>query len=881
MHKYIGLSSAQATKKLQEFGFNELKAGDSLSAIKILIRQIKTNIVIYLLFITAIISLFLGKSITSYVIFIVIFIVVITGFIQEYKAEKSLQALKQMLVAVIRVVRGGKEQEIPSREIVPGDILILRLGQKIPADCIVIDQDELRINESVLTGESLGVKKSPILKEGIHTDENMLFMGTYITGGKCVAKVVSTGMNTKFGKIASMISKAEKKLPLQDKINKISKYMIIVAVTSSVITGLVLGFRADSITNTVIVDILILVIALCVSSFPEGLPVVLITTLATGVNKMAKKNAVVNRMSIIETLGETTVICSDKTGTLTKGEMTVRKIIANSKIYSVTGIGYEAQGTILHNNKPIQPETNTPLKYLIASGVLCNDATIEVIPEKQTSHIFGSPTEGALLVLGAKAHIFKEDFNEERAEEMPFNSERKMMSVSFRQGDEYMIHAKGALEILLKKCTHVQREHKIEILTLTEKQEILAINHQMASQALRTLGFAYKRNKAHGVGYREDNFIFLGVMAMEDPPRAEAKEAVRMCLQGGIKVKMITGDNKETAHAIAEEIGLKGNILEGNELNILTDEELAQAVNNVAIFARVKPEQKLRIVRALKHNGEIVTMTGDGVNDAPALKEAHIGVAMGRNGTDVSRSVADITLKDDNFATIVVAIKEGRTIYNNIRKFTIYQLSCNFSDILILFFGVLLGPSLGWQIPIITALQILFINIVTDNIPAITLGFTPTSPDIMKEKPRENTQILTKEFIRVIIANGTLMALIMISVLYVSYNVLKMDPLMAQTTVLASIIIMQIANAYNFRSFRFGVINKGFFINKFLVYASFLSLILTIAAIYSPLNIVFETVPIGLTAWTIAIIAGISIIIIFDILKSINNKSHALLAHTT
>lgn len=873
-----GLTNNEAQNLLKEFGPNEIQEINKGSFFGILIRQIRKNFIIYLLAATAIASLLLGKEFTALIIFVVIGIVIVTGFIQEYKAEKAISELKKMIMPISRVIRDGKEDEIPSSEIVPGDILILRTGEKIPADCVVIDETNLKANESILTGEATDIRKTAASGNS-PKDENLIFMGTFIIDGKCQAKVIHTGMNTKFGKIAGMISTADKRLPLQDKVNNISKYMVVVSLTAATLTGIVLFYRADAITPDVIASILIIVIALAVSSFPEGFPVVLITTLAAGVNRMAKQNAIVNRMSIIETLGETSVICSDKTGTLTKGEMTVRKIYVDGETLDVGGVGYEAKGEISGNNN-VNSLKNETLKKLLDCSVLCNDSNIERTGEDSQYKVSGSSTEGALLILGAKINLFKESFPNPRIEELPFDSRRKMMSVLYKDSSqENLVYAKGAPEMILKACKFILLNSKITALTNEKRDEILEVNKTLNSGALRSLAFAYKVNKTNF--YKEDELIFLGITGMEDPPREEVEEAISLCLQSGIKVKMITGDNSETAQAIASQIGIIGDIITGDELNSLSDEELVRKVNSIAIFARVKPEDKLRIVKALKANDEIVTMTGDGVNDAPALKEAHIGVAMGINGTDVSRSVADITLKDDNFATIVVAIKEGRTVFNNIRKFVTYQLSCNLADIYILFTGMLVAPILGWYTPIITALQILFINIVTDNMPAITLGFNPTSKDIMREKPRKNANIINNEFLNVIILNGVSMGIITFCVALLSFNILDLGSETARTTVLLSIILMQVANAFNFRSFRFGVLNRGLFVNKYLAIASAISVFATLLIIYTPLRSTFETTSLGIESWVIAITASLSIIVLFDLLKIINNKTNALLRYAS
>jgi len=872
MNNFQGLTQEEAQQKLKQVGLNEIQDTHKTSALQILFRQVKKNFVIYLLSFTAIVSFILGKDITGYVILVVITTVVTTGFVQEYKAERAISALRKMIMRASRVIRNGKEHEIPSSEIVPGDIIILRTGEKIPADCIVLDEDGLKANESILTGESNDIKKVAAPDSNSYTDENLVFMGSFVVSGRCTAKVIHTGMNTKFGKIAGLISTAEKKLPLQEKVNTISKYMAIVGVIAAFATGSILFYRVDVLTPDVIVGILIVIIALCVSSFPEGFPVVLITTLAAGVNRMAKQNAVVNRMSIIETLGETSVICSDKTGTITKGEMTIRKVYVSEKFHEVTGIGYEAKGSVGGEDHTIELKKNEPFEKLIACATICNDSNIERMGDGALYKVVGSSTEGALLILAAKLGVFKEAFSGSRPEEIPFDSKRKMMSVLYDDSKSKEVYAKGAPEVILGKCTSILTDKGIEALTDSRKKQILEANQKLASGALRSLGLAYKKHP-HGKSYNEEEFIFIGLVGMEDPPREEVKGAIELCKQSGIKVKMITGDNHETAEAVAKQVGIEGETLTGDEMDKLSDYELAAVVKKTAIFARVKPEDKLRIVQALKANNEVVTMTGDGVNDAPALKEAHIGVAMGVSGTDVSRSVADITLKDDNFATIIVAIKEGRTVFNNIRKFIVFQLSCNLCFIFIIFVGVLVAPQLGWYAPIISALQVLFMNIVTDNMPALTLGFNATSKDIMWEKPRKNARILTREFVQLIVFNGLLMGIITFIVAYLSYNVFEFEPNVARTTVLVSLILVQIANAYNFRSFRYLVFAKGPFVNKYLFVASILSVIATLVIIYTPASTIFETAFLGIENWLIAILAAVSIIVISDIQKIINNKT--------
>ncbi len=866
-----GLNSSEAESRLKKYGYNELKEINKLSPLKIFLHQIKGNFMIYLLVIAMALSFIVGKSITSYTILVVIVLVVTVGFIQEYKAEKIVKSLKSMLTPVSIIIRDGEEKEIPAKKLVPGDIVILRGGEKIPADCIVLEEKELLVDESILTGESKEIRKTGVKNENDYLEKNILYMGSFIINGKCIARVIKTGMNTKFGKISEMISTSEKELPLRKKINKITKFMALVAIIFSILTGLfmVVGKNPD---QNLLTDALILVIALAVSAFPEGFPVVLITALSAGASRMAKKNAIVNRMSIIETLGETTVICSDKTGTITKGEMTVKKIFEDNRVIDVAGVGYSGEGNFIYNGKKINLEKEPVLNLILKSSVMCNDSRIQKIGEGKNYRILGTPTEGALLVMASKAGIYSENLNFKRVEEISFNSERKMMSVLCRYENENYIFSKGAPEYILGKCKYMQRETGTFRITERERKNIIEKINEMTSDSLRVLGFAYKKTKEISKDKFEEELIFLGLAGMEDPPREEVKDSIRVCLMAGISVKMITGDNKETAVAVAQKIGLKGSVLEGKDLDSITEEQLSKIVMGISIFARVKPEHKLKIVRALKLNGEIVTMTGDGVNDAPALKEAHIGVAMGISGTDVSREVSDLVLKDDNFATIVSAVKEGRTIFKNIRKFVSYQLSCNYAELLIVFIGLLLSPVFGWPVPILLALQILFMNLVTDDLPAITLSLNPSSKDIMDEKPRKKEDILNKYLIWWLIIAGILMMGLTLAVFYITFNILGQSFESARTTALLTLIFVEIGGAYNFMSFRKSVMPKTIKTNPYLSYASLISLVATIIIIYTPANKIFGTVPVPWLDWVVALSATLFLILVFNILKTINNK---------
>lgn len=872
MTKHSGLTAEEARKKFSEFGLNEIHEVKKNSPILLLLNQVKKNYILYLLFAAAALSFIVGKSITAYTIITVIIVVVGVGFIQEYRAEKAISALKSMLMSRSRVMRDGKEVEIESTQIVPGDIVLLRAGEKVPADCMIIDEDEVRVDESVLTGESNEVKKSSGKNVDTASDEQKIYMGTFVISGKCVGQVMHTGMNTRFGGIAGMVSATQKSLPLQDKINKISTYMVAVALTISVLMGTVLFLRADTINPEFITSTLILMIALSVSAFPEGLPLVLIMTLANGVSKMAKKNAIVNRMSVIESLGETTVICTDKTGTITTGEMTVRKIVLDGKKIDVIGRGFSTDGQFEIGGKVFDGHDNHQFQELLKCSVACNDSKIEKTEIDHQYLPHGSTTEVALLIMAGKKGLFTEDSEFNRIEEMPFTSERKLMSVLVDDKDKRKVYVKGAPEMVLKHCQYYLEGNQKQKMTEKRMEELHEENKSMTSKALRTLALAYKEHGSDSKEYEEGGLIFLGIVGMEDPARVEAKDAVAACLKAGIKVKIITGDNKDTARAIAREVGIEGKVMTGEEIAALSDEELKDEVLDVALFVRVNPEHKLRIVKALKAHDEIVAMTGDGVNDAPALKEAHIGIAMGIKGTDVSRSVADIVLRDDNFATIVVAIAEGRTIFSNIRKFVSYQLSCNMAELMILFVGVLLAPTLGWEVPVLLAIQILFMNLVTDNLPALTLGFNPSSKDVLRARPRKKVQIMDRGIVSLIIVTGIIMCLVTLTTHFVSFNILGESADYARTQALVALICIEIATAFTFRSFRKKVLTRSPFVNRYLFIASAISVLATIVIVYTPAARVFETVPLHLNGWVIAAIAALCLVVVFDIGKEINKK---------
>lgn len=872
---HSGLTSKEAAELLSKYGRNEINQPKHNTPLRILLRQITTNPVIYLMLGALAISLVVGKVATAYVVLGVILIVIGVGFFQEFKAERSIEALKSMITSISTVRRDNREKEIDTRNIVPGDVIILRTGDKVPADCIILDEKELTVDESLLTGESKEVKKTAGKngskkkdaeeeKDSNFTQDNMVYMGTFVITGKCTVKAAHTGMNTKFGGIAQSISTVEKKLPLQKKVNALIRQLIFLAIIVSTITGIIMLFDNAPLTYDAVIDILIVVLALSIAAFPEGFPVVLIAALANGAYRMAKKNAIINRMSIIETLGETTIICSDKTGTITTGQMTVSNIFADDKMFNVKVAENELHSDMLFKDEKVLLKDNNVLEVLVNTAVLCNDAQIG---RKDENIIIGSPTEKALISLGAKLGVYKEDFESSRIDEKPFSSERKMMSVIVKEGKKTRIYSKGAPDILLKKCKYIYKSDGIKGLTENERKRILSKVYSMSNQSLRNIAFAYKDINDVIAKDNEEDLIFLGIAGMKDPPRPEVKEAIELCNTAGITVKMITGDSIETAKVIAADIGLKGEILSGQDLDTLTDDELSKVVGKTAIFARVRPEHKLRIVRALKSNGEVVTMTGDGVNDAPALKEAHIGVAMGKNGTDVSREVADMTLKDDKFSTIVDAISEGRTIFMNIQKFSAYQISINIAQLFLIAIAIMLGLPLP-----LLAIQILFMNIISDEITAISLVFNPSAKDVMNIPPRRRSKIITTPVLSFLLLSGVLMTIGATLMFYFTIKVLEFEITEARTTLFVLMTFFAVFNAFNFRSFRKLVMIRSPFINKYLFYAALLSIVLTVVAIYTPINSLFSLTPIGFTAWVFSLLMALLLVVIVDNMKIINNN---------
>ncbi len=737
-----GLTEAEAKERLVKHGFNELKKEEKVSPFSIVINQFK-NVLILILIIAIALSALLGEYVDAGIIAVIVFFVAILGFIQEYKAERALDALKKMLSPSITVKRNGKDDEVLSKELVPGDILILEAGDKIPADARLIENHSLKCDEASLTGESFPVSKdiNP-LPEGtpVNDRKNALFTGTTITYGRGLAVVTVTGMNTEFGKIAKEVTSIKtEKTPLEKRTDEIGKLLSIFSVSICalvILVSLIREYLVGTVDIGFIVKITMFGVALAVAAVPEALAAIVTGALAIGMHQMAKRNALIRKMPAVETLGCTTVICSDKTGTLTKGEMTVRKIFVLNKMIEVSGTGYSPIGEL----KGIGKEDNSDIELLLKSGILCNDS--ELYEKDGKWFVKGDSTEGALLVAAAKdgMNICEIKNGNVRVGELPFSSERKMMTTihKMKEGNK-LAFIKGAPEVVLKRCSRVLDKNKIINITEKDVTAISTINDEMAKNALRVLALSYKDisgSDEYEESKIENDLVFIGLVGMMDPPREEVIEAVRVCKQVHIKPVMITGDHRLTAVAVAKEIGFYNDgdmVLTGEELDKYSDEEFVKIVNNVSVYARVSPINKLKIVNAWKRRGEVVAMTGDGVNDAPALKHADIGIAMGITGTEVTKEAADMVLTDDNFATIVKAVELGRWIYDNIKKYLAFLLQCNIVEVIVI--GgvvIILGPE---YLPLLPA-AILYLNLATDGLPALALGVAPSDPDIMQRPPR-------------------------------------------------------------------------------------------------------------------------------------------------
>ena len=859
-----GLNREEAEHRLREFGYNELKEKKRVTVLQIFLRQFKDVFVIMLLIATAI-SFLIGETVDAATIAVIVILNSVVGFIQEYRSEKAMEAMKKLTAPKARVIRDGDETLIAAREIVPGDIVLLEAGDRVPADGRLIEVVDLKADEAVLTGESTDVTKNLSIIRGeisVGDRKNSVFMATHLTYGRGKAVITDTGMKTEFGKIAEMVqTMKEEESPLKQKLERFAKKLgIIVVALSALIFALelyeifFLGVTQslDMIAN--VIDAFELSIALAVSAVPEGLPAVVTVSLALGARALAKRNAILRKLSSAETLGATTVICSDKTGTLTKGEMTVRKLFVNGKMFDVTGAGYEPKGEFLVDGTAVNLKENAELEVMLKAGTLCSNAHYD------GKSVIGDTTEGALIVAAAKALIAKKDIevSHPRVHEVPFTSERKRMTTVHRTPEGKLVaYVKGAPELILEHSTHILRDGRPKKLLAKDRQGILEINERMANDALRVLGIAYKDLPADAVEKLdeencESNLVFLGLSGMIDPPRDEAKTANARCREAGIKTVMITGDHKLTAVAIAKELGMlqSDKVLTGVELDDLNDEEFEKVVKEVSVYARVSPEHKLRIVKALKKKGEIVAMTGDGVNDAPALKQADIGVAMGITGTDVTREAADMVLADDNFATIVNAVEGGRSIYDNIRKFSFFLLRSNFDELLVIGSFALLG-----LVPPLTAGMILFINLVTDGGPALALTMDPPEDDGMKRPPRNPNEGILHGRIASILMSFVTQFIGTGVVFYLAYYVWGRPLGEAQAMAFVQATLQELVIVWNCRSEKRNAFKVGFTSNKLLLVAVLLSAALTVIIPYTGL---FGTAPLNPTDWLIVLPISLS-----------------------
>ncbi|MFC1691435.1 calcium-translocating P-type ATPase, SERCA-type [Nanoarchaeota archaeon] len=863
-----GLTEEECKKRLEEYGPNELQQREKISPMQILVRQFTSFIVIILLA-AIVISLLIGERLDAIVIAIIVVINGIFGFVQEYKAEKAIEALKKLTALKAKVIRNGKEMEIDSRDLVPGDIVLLETGSKIPADARLIEAVALQIEEASLTGESVPTKKHTFVLTGkllVNDQANMVFMGTIVTKGRAKAIVTKTGMKTEFGKIAEKVQEVKEKLtPLQIKLKEFGKWLGYVTIGICVIVFLVGVLRefigSGAVEIAFVNEMFLAAVALAVAAIPEGLPAIVTISLALGVKKMVKKNALLRQLPAVETLGCTNVICSDKTGTLTKNEMTVREIYANNSSIKVTGEGYEPEGRFVPAHHQKFDERDIDL--LLRIGVLCNDSKLVFDENEKRWGIFGDPTEGSLVVAAEKAGLKKEALEKHfpRIDEIPFDSERKRMTTIHTIDSKKFAYVKGAPDMILEECTQISINGRVTKLSDEYRKGILEQNEKFANKALRVLGFAYRElDEKYNVEEVENELVFVGLQAMIDPPREEVKEAIVKCRDAGINTVMITGDHKATAVAIAKELGLfkEGDkALAGAELDKLNDEQFIDIVDKVSIYARVSPEHKVKILEALKKKGHIVAMTGDGVNDAPALKKSDIGVSMGITGTDVAKEASDMVLVDDNFASIVNAVEEGRGIYDSIKMFVQYTLSSNLGEILVIFLAILIG----WPLPLI-AIQILWVNLLTDGLPGLALGLDPYDPDIMKRPPRKRKEkIITKEVIYNILIVGVVMMLGTLGMFY-GYGV---DSLKAKSIAFTTLIMFQLFNVMTYKAKNFKL---EFSRTRYLIGAVVISIVLQFAVLYLPfLNTAFKTVPLGIVDWVGVVLVSCTLFVILEARK--------------
>lgn len=851
-----GLTEEEVKDRREKYGSNELREEEGTTLLQRFLNQFKDFMVIILI-IAAIISGALGEISDTIIIFIVVLLNATLGFIQENKAEQSLRALKSMATPQAKVIRNGRIVEVKSIEIVPGDIVILEAGDFVPADGRIIENANLMIEESALTGESVPVTKSIDIPEGddvpIGDRRNMVYSTSLVTHGRGKIAVTGTGMNTEIGKIAELLkSQEEMKTPLQIKLEGLGKWLGIIALAVCVLI-----FILGTIQGRPVFDMFMIAVSLAVAAIPEGLPAIVTIVLSLGVQRMIKRNAIIRKLPAVETLGTASVICSDKTGTLTQNKMTVTKVYTYDNLKDVDEVNINKY------------DEEIALKI----GLLCNDSTIE--EEKGEKKGIGDPTEIALVVLAYQKGMFKKNIEtkQPRVEEIPFESDRKLMSTIHKLDNEYRVFTKGAIDVLLERCERILIGEKVEELTNEIKERIMKVNEEMASDALRVLGLAFKDIPALPNEINSDtvekDLVFVGMVGMIDPPREEVKQAVEKCKSAGIKPVMITGDYKVTAIAIAKELGILKDEREavvGKEVEKMTDEELNKNVTKYSVYARVSPEHKVRIVKAWQQHGKIVAMTGDGVNDAPALKRANIGCAMGITGTDVSKEAADMILTDDNFATIVAAVEEGRTIFDNIKKSIHFLLSCNIGEIVALFIAIIMNLATP-----LLPIHILWVNLVTDSFPALALGVDPAEPDIMKRRPRDPRSGIFAEGLGIkILLEGGIIGLVTLLAFYIGRNVsIETGRTMAFTTLSFS----QLVHSLNVRSIDKSIFTIGLFSNKYHIGGILTSTVLLLGVILIPfLRNAFKLTLLNTNQWINVLLLSIVPLVVVEIYKIIRRN---------
>jgi Ca2+-transporting ATPase len=872
-----GLMDAETQSRLAHYGPNKLPEPAPTSPWRIFFDQFKSVMTI-LLVAAAAIAFVLGDELEAISILVVLLLNALLGFINEYRAERSVQALKALTVPLAKVVRDGASRETPAAELVPGDIIAFEAGDRIPADARLTEAWSLRLDEAALTGESLPVDKdsqAALAADAPLADRTtMIYTGTAVTQGRGQAIVTATGGATEIGKISTLLAGVEEEqTPLQQRLDRLGRYLALVAVLIAVVMVAVGLWRGESFLSMLETSL-----ALAIAAVPEGLAAVATIALALGMRRMAGRRAIVRRLAAVETLGSTNVICTDKTGTLTQNQMTVRELRLSERTIQISGVGYGPKGEFGESGEPITAQADSHLMQILRAGLLCNNAVLR--QEADQWSIVGDPTEGALVVAAAKAGLEAEAEREAHptVKEIPFDARERRMATIHQSpapdGSGFIVFAKGAPESILPACKYEQRGDVALELTESDRERLWKTNDEMAGRALRVLALAYKQTQSADEE-PFDGLTLLGMVGMIDPPRPEAQEAIRLCQQAGVRVVMITGDQKATAQAIAREIGIartdeQQRVMDGQALDAADEAQLRAIVAEMSVYARVSPEHKLRIVNALQADGQIVAMTGDGVNDAPALKTADIGVAMGKMGTDVAREAADMVLADDNFATIVAAVEEGRTVFANVKKFVHYLFSCNLSEILTMFVAILAGlPA-----PLLP-LQILWLNLITDVFPALALAGEPAEAGIMRRPPpaEARAQYPPARFIRSIVVQGVLLAVATLAAFVWTLNT-SGDLRHATTVAFLTLGLAQLFHVFNSRFETGSAFKQGIFSNRAIWAALGLTIALQLAAVYLPIpQMILKTVPPSPTEWAVVLVASLLPAVSIELYKLRSAKS--------